>query len=222
MWNSIMFTAGGLKLVMYARIIKYYQRYVLLRVCQYTGSKSEAERIALYTLLTVCSLAEELCHSRQLGWLIDTMVDEIAQDVVGDGCRMDGRGRFCEPEMLLGDIREVAECVNRLDAFLRQVLVLCHVEGMSTKMISKIYGKSVAGIMLAIDRAERQLAEDLVGRSLDVSGRFRDVALWMGELGEALSPEWGRETAGLVLRCLGQWDKENIGSDRRITGCNPN
>ena len=220
-----MFTARGLRLVVYGRLINYYQRYILLRCCQHTDSQSEAERIASYTLLTVCSLAGELPHSRQLGWLIDSMVDVIAQDLTSDGYRIDERDGFCGSEMLLGGggLRDLARCLNRLDGFLRQVLVLRHVEAMSTKMISNIYGKSNSEIMSAIDRAERQLAEALVGVSWDGSARVSDdVALWMGELGAALSLESGQQTAGLVLRCLAEWGKEDGGFDRRLSGCNTN
>jgi DNA-directed RNA polymerase specialized sigma24 family protein len=219
MRTNVTFAAEGLKRVVYGRIVKRYQRYVLLRCCRYTNSKTEAQRIASYTLITACSLTGELAHGSQLGWLIDSMVDVIAQDLVKQGAVAEQMEGAFASEMLLadGDMQTLASRMNGLDALLRQVLVLRHIERMSAKMISRVYRKSIAEIMLVIDRAERELAEDLCGAGADDSAAWTEaVPAWVGKLGEALDLESRQHMQGLVLRCLAQWQTPDRASWTRM------
>ncbi|HUT29295.1 MAG TPA: hypothetical protein VMX13_05845 [Sedimentisphaerales bacterium] len=219
MRTNVTFAAEGLKRVVYGRIVKRYQRYVLLRCCRYTNSKTEAQRIASYTLITACALTGELAHGSQLGWLIDCMVDVIAQDLVKGGAVAEqAEGAFaCEMLLADDDMQTLASRMNGLDALLRQVLVLRHIERMSTKMISRVYRKSIAEIMLAIDRAERELAEDLSGAGGDDSAPLTEaMPERVGKLGEALDLESRQHIEGLVLRCLAEWETQDRPSWRRM------
>jgi DNA-directed RNA polymerase specialized sigma24 family protein len=195
----------GLRLPVYERIVQYYLRYLLLRCCEYTSSRREAEQIAAYTLITMCSLLEQLRQGCDLAWLLDTMLEVI------------GREQACGSGPLLRDerLQKLAGCVNRLEGFRGQVLVLGLIERMGPKIISEIYGKSVEEIVLVIDGAKRELAEHL----REDSGMVRtesveDVSGLMCELGDALELDSRERVTRTVLSYLA----EDVRDDCRLPG----
>jgi DNA-directed RNA polymerase specialized sigma24 family protein len=218
MWTRVAFLTEGVKLLVYERIVKYYLRYVLLRCCEYTNSRREAEQIAAYTLITTCSLLEQLRHAGDLVWLIDRMVEVIAEERSGRG-RLEGWEEVCGDGALLGDEKlwSPACRVNRFDGLSRQVLVLGLIEKMSPKTISEIYGKPVEEIVLVIDGAERELAECLSRVSGEGSVEVAEnVFVVMRRLGEALEPESRRCITKAVLFYLAKDGKEDCKFSGRL------
>jgi len=208
MWTRMASLTEGIKLSAYERIVKYYLRYVLLRCCEYTNNRCEAEQIAAYTLMTTCSLLEQLRHAGELGWLLDRMVEVIAEERSGLG-RVNGGAQTCGSSRLLSDgkVRRVADCVNRLDRLGRQVLVLGLIEKMSVKTISEIYGKSVEEIILARDIAEIEMAECLCRSGAGEC--IEDLSVLMRGLGQSLEPRSRRCITKAVLCYLVEDEKEN-------------
>ena len=68
------------RLTAYRHIIQRYLRYVLIRCTGYTNDKAQAQRMAVYALVTACLLFDKLRRLGQLGSLVETMVKIAAQD----------------------------------------------------------------------------------------------------------------------------------------------
>lgn len=203
------FSIKELMLGAYKQIIKYYLRHVLLRCSKYVNNKKDAEKIALYVLLTTCILAEKLEHMWQLGQLIDCMVDGICQDVMKEKSQAKEK-RLGRSKALLPDKRmwNLAKAVSMLDGFTQQVIVLHHIEMMSTKEISLIYNKSISDIRLEINGGERKLVKHLSKFWKNVSVlSVGDVCLWLDELGEALDLNQRERVAEKVLGYLAEPEK---------------
>ncbi|MHC4646933.1 MAG: sigma-70 family RNA polymerase sigma factor [Planctomycetota bacterium] len=161
--KSGLLLADDLQPLLYAMIIGYYMRYVLLRAARYTNRKSEAAEIALYTLLTVCALTRKLHHSSHLGAFIDVMVDMIGQDITGHNLRLDSRRELEGAQMLVPDetMYKLVEGLNSLDEHSRQMLVLSRMEMMSPKTLSQIYDRPVRKVKARIRAAEKKLTQYL-------------------------------------------------------------
>ncbi|MHC4333134.1 MAG: hypothetical protein ACYSUP_03040 [Planctomycetota bacterium] len=218
MWARVTFLTEDLKLLLYERIVKYYLRYVLLRCCEYTNSRREAEQIAAYTLITTCSLLEQLRQGCDLAWLMDRMLEVIGREQGGAG-RLGAWEQTCGSGPLLSDekLQKLAGCANRLEGFSGQVLVLGLVEKMGPEMISEIYGKSVEEIVLVIDGAERELAEHLREDSGTGSAEsVEDLSGLMCELGDALELDSRERIARTVLCYLAQDAKDDCGLSGRL------
>jgi DNA-directed RNA polymerase specialized sigma24 family protein len=216
MWTRETFLKEDLKLPVYERIVKHYLRYVLLRCCEYTNSRREAEQIAAYTLISTCSLLEQLRQGCDLAWLLDSMLDVIGREQSGGG-RLGAWEQTCGSGPLLSDekLQKVAGCVNRLEGFSGQVLVLGLIEKMAPKMISEICGKSVEEIVSVMDGAERELAEHLHEDSGTGSAEsVEDVCGLMCELGNALELDSRERITRTVLRYLAR----DVRDDCRLSG----
>ena len=225
MWMDSPFPIEQLELLAYERIIKFYMRYVLLRCTKYTNSKEDVGHIALYTFVTTFTLMKELEHAGQLGQLFDCMIDTIGQDVVKEQPQTGETKRFANCERLLADERmcQLATAVNRLDGFCRQVLVLHHIEMMSTKEIAMIYSKSIPDIRSEISRGERKLVEYLV----DLWGNafvllVEDVCLWLSDLGDALDLNIREQVASSVLSYLTESTEDDCGVKKYLDHWNLN
>lgn len=202
------------------QIIKCYLRYVLLRCSEYVNSKKDAEKIAVHTFLTTCILAEKLEHMWQLGRLIDCMVNAIGQDVMKEESQAKEKEKLGKSEMLLADkkMRNLTKAVNMLDGFTRQVIVLYHIEVMSTKEISLIYNKSISDIRSEINRGEKNLVKHLLDLWENVSGLLvDDVCLWLDELSEALDLSQRERLTEQVLGYLAESGKE-VGRVQKYLG----
>jgi hypothetical protein len=60
-------------------VTDHYLRYILIRCIAYTSERTVAERIAAYTLITSSSIAPRLKRMADLGIVIDTMVQIVAE-----------------------------------------------------------------------------------------------------------------------------------------------
>ncbi len=68
------------RLTVYRHIIGRYLRYVLIRCTGYTNDKGQAQRMAVYALVTACLLFDKLRGLGQLGSLVEMMVKIAAED----------------------------------------------------------------------------------------------------------------------------------------------
>jgi hypothetical protein len=196
------------RLMAYEQVVRWYMQYVLLRCSFYTNSRKTAEKMAYYTLLTTCSLVDELKHGWQVGRLIDLMVDVIAPDIARRGshsrreCPLRRRQLFADKR-----VRKVAEFLNSLDGFTREVLVLHHVEMMSIRTIAEFYDRSVCMVKMRLSRANTRMAEHV--SVLWQGGLDGKRCLWASELRHALDWATRKPVAACVLSYLGKWERDN-------------
>ncbi len=146
-------------------LIRFYLRYILIRCAKFTSSRDLAREIASYTLVTTCLLADELEHLGQLGLLVDTMVDVIGRDVIRQGGEPADAGEA--PGALLftdGRLPAVAEALNRLDRFTREVLIFHFVDSRDTGAIAGLLHRPATEVVAAIAKGQRMLARRFGGR----------------------------------------------------------
>ena len=208
-----MYIAEEERLRVYQQIIDYYLRYVLIRCSRHTDSRNVAGRIALYTFISTYALAEKLKHVWQFGWLVDSLVDVIAEDIIGS---QDTLQETSDPVDLLEDqaLRDVAGAINALDVFTRQVLVLHHLEMLSTREISAAYGTSISEVRSTIQRGERKIVEYLACFWRDVSiPSLADVHSLLADLHDALSFPMEENITEFAISYLGQ----TAAADSRLT-----
>ncbi|HUT28696.1 MAG TPA: hypothetical protein VMX13_02805 [Sedimentisphaerales bacterium] len=203
------------RLMAYEQVVRWYMRYVLLRCSFYTNSRKTAEKMTYYTLLTTCSLVDELKHGWQVGRLIDFMVDVIAQDIAGHGshskreCPLRCRQLFADKR-----VRKVAEFLNSLDGFTREVLVLHYVEMMSIRTIAEFYDRPVCVVKMRLSKANARMAEHLY--VLWQGGVDGKRCLWASELRHALDWAARKPAAAYVLSYLSKWERDNRAIYRRL------
>jgi DNA-directed RNA polymerase specialized sigma24 family protein len=205
MRQAALYSVQDVTLWLYEWIIDFYTPYILIRCTGFTNSKAQAERIAVYGLITTCLLAAELERLNQVGLLVDILVDVIGEDLTGQETepatpRPDGAGGPLLPEE---GMRELAEALNRLDGFTREVLVFGHMEAVDTKALACLFHTSTDRIETEMARGERQLAQRLrhaCGGRRPVSGA--DVPALLAELATALDPTLADRVADLALAYL--------------------
>lgn len=193
--------------VTYEDVVRHFLRYVLLRSTKYTNNRDEAETIVFYTFVGVSGLPTHRMPLTQLGSLIDSLVDEIGRHLEQEQYFTDrlGRLRCCQMLFEDGRIRRLAEALNSLDGFAAQLLVLYHVETMTTREISQFYNKSIADIRRHIYEAERKLAQNLGVIWQDPAGiPVEQLCSWLLELGEALDLPCRQDVAGFVMQYLAE------------------
>ena len=195
------------------RMAAHYLRYALLRSAKHTNIKSDAEAMAAFTLLAAGSIAGKLGMGGELALLIECVAEAV-------GWGADPADYLtCQQQLpkgsdqLLPDerMRKLAAAINMLGTSARQVLLLYHIELMSTKQVAEILSKSILQIRSDIAEAERGLLQCLAG--LCSGGPFfsaADVCLWLTELGDllddafeqvAMDPPVGRLLADKHFRC---------------------
>ena len=112
------------QLTAYRHIIQRYLRYVLIRCAGYTNDKAQAQRMAVYALVTACLLFDKLRRPGQLGLLIEMMVKIAGEDPTPE-LPFDPRGDADtrEPVFVLdGRMCEVAGAINGLEQLARELL----------------------------------------------------------------------------------------------------
>ena len=193
---------GGDMLRLCEWIVKFYARYTLLRCARFTNSRSRAEQIGIYTLITTCLLARELECPAQLGLLVDTMSDIIGRDMAGD--ETSDRPRDADEPLVADEkLRKLAEALNGLDRFAREVLVFRHIERMSVAAIARLLHESREQLTARIARAEELLAEHL--GELHVPGsepNGPDVPSLLAEFAVSLDTDWVRNVGQCALAYL--------------------
>ena len=166
------------------QLISYYARYTFLRCSEYTKSRKQAENLAIYTLTAMGVLAEDPKISIQPGELIDRLVKIIQPDIIKQ-LQIESEMFFSDEKML-----KLATAMNKLDGLSCQVLVLYHIEDMTTKEISQIYNKSIPQIREAIISGEKELVSNLAQLwSKESALSEDDVCLWLDELAQTLGGE---------------------------------
>jgi hypothetical protein len=164
MRQAARYTIDGATLWLSEWIIRFYLRYILIRCAKFTGNRDLAREIASYALVTTCLLAGELEHLGQFGFLVDTMVDVIGRDVIRQGrespdvADAPGARLFADGRLLA-----VAEVLNRLDRFTRQVLVFHFVDSRDADAIAELLHRPATEVMAAIIKGQRILAKRLGG-----------------------------------------------------------
>ena len=200
-------------------IVKSYARYALLRCARFTNSRSRAEQIGVYTLITTCLLARELECRAQLAMLVDTMSDVIGRDVAGDETSDQPCGAD-EPLIADEKLRELVEALNGLDRFTREVLAFRHIERMSVAAIARRLHESCEELTARIARAEELLAEQL--GELHVPGsepNGPDVPSLLAEFAVTLEADWVRNVGQCALAYLAG----SMAEDTPLSGrANPN
>lgn len=183
-------------------IVKFYARYALLRCARFTNSRRRAEQIGIYTLITTCLLTRELEYSAQLGLLVDTMSDIIGRDVAGH--EMSDPPRDADEPLIADErLRKLAETLNGLDRFTREVLVFRHIERMDVAAIARLLHRSCEEVAARIARAEERLAEQL--GELPVPGNEPegpDVPSLLAEFAVSLDADWVRNVGQCALAYL--------------------
>jgi DNA-directed RNA polymerase specialized sigma24 family protein len=149
-----------------------YLRYILIRCLAYTNDRAVAERIAAYTLITSCLLSRRLGRMADLGLVIETMVQIVGDDqVISDKRQVISDGLEVEeatPAFVL-DARmcDVAGAINSVDRFGRELLVLHHIEGLSTAELAQLQTMPIERIQTAIADAEHEFTGILRGLGWD-------------------------------------------------------
>ena len=192
---------------LFERIIQWYTRYTVLRCAKYTNSRAQTEHIAVHALVTTCLLTGELTRVRQLGLLIDMMVDVVAKDTIG-GVEFRRGVPADEEDVLIDDERmnDLAEAFNRLDPCMRDVLVLYHMEDMAHTGLAQVFATSAEEIREEITKGEAALLEHLPDAWRNASAMAQlSAGSLLNEFAAGLDPQWTAKiadaAAGYLAEC---------------------
>ncbi len=196
------------RLTAYRHIIERYLRYVLIRCTGYTNDKAQAQRIAIYALVTACLLFDKLRGLGQLGSLVEMMVKIAAEDPTPE-LPIDPRGDAQDKEPVFaldGRMCEVAGAINGLEQFARGLLVLHHIERLEVAALADAHGMSVDDIGSALAEAEGQFIELLHGLSAWDDGTEPDVHTLLVELADCIDLPWAESLGVFALRYAAEWN----------------
>ena len=196
------------RLTAYRHIIQRYLRYVLIRCTGYTNDKAQAQRVAVYALVTACLLFDKLRRLGQLGSLVEMMVKIAAEDPTAD-LRVDTRRDVYdrEPVFVLDDrMCEVVGAINGLEKFGRELLILHHIERLEAAALADAYGVSVDDIRKALAEAEGQFIELLCGLSAWDDETEPDVHALLVELADCIDLPWAQSLAEFAMRYAADWN----------------
>ena len=211
MRQAALYSVENVTLWLYEWIIDFYTPYILIRSTRFTNSKAQAERIAVYGLITTCLLAVKLERLSQVGLLVDILVDVIGEDVTGREAqaaraRADGAG---DPLLPDEGMRELAKALNLLDGFTREVLVFGHVEGMDAKALASLFHMSPGQMATEMARGQRQLAQHLRhAPDADPAVSGPDVSALLAELAAELDSTLAGRVGALALAYLTRCSRE--------------
>jgi len=196
----------GATLWLYEWVIRFYLRYVLIRCAKFTNRRDLAQEIASYTLVTTCLLAGELEHLGQFGLLVDTMVDVIGRDVVRQGREPPGAGDAPGAKLFAdGRLPAVADALNRLDRFTREVLVFHGVDLMDAGAIAGLLHRPATEVVAALASGQRMLAEHLgVSRSHSRQDAGAYVRPLLAAFAAAVDADLARQVSGCARSYLAQ------------------
>ncbi len=197
------------RLTGYRHIIQRYLRYVLIRCTGYTNDKAQAQRMAVYALVTACLLFDKLRGLGELGSLVEMMVKIAAEDPTPE-LPIDTQGdvRDKEPVFVLdGRMCEVAGAINGLEQFARELLVLHHIEKLEVAALADAHGMSVDDICKALAEAEGQFIELLRGLSAWDDGTEADVHALLVELADCIDLPWAESLGAFALRYAAEWNE---------------
>jgi len=196
------------RLTAYRHIIQRYLRYVLIRCTGYTNDKAQAQRMAVYALVTACLLFDKLRRLGQLGSLIEMMVKIAAEDPTPD-LPFDPWGDVHDKEpvfVLDGRMCEVAGAINGLDPFARELLILHHIERLEVGALADVHGMSPDDIRKALAEAEGQFIELLCGLSAWDDEAEPDVHSLLVELADCIDLPWASSLGVFALHYAADWN----------------
>jgi hypothetical protein len=173
----------------YRRIIRYYLRYVLVRCAKFTNHKGEAQTIAFYSLVIA---RDQIRQKSKTRWEQDTPTDAI--------------------ERLLGDetMQKLAQAMNMLDGFTRELLVLHHIEMMGVRQLSQLFERPAAEITAQITAGQEALATHLQQLCSNHSElQACDVASLLDEFRACLEPDSAERLGRYALSYVTNWEKNN-------------
>ena len=132
-------------LEVYQQAVQFFLRYGLIRCFKYTNNRRLAEKIAGYSLAGACLSAGEEKNLQKLGGIVGLLTEIIAADPA-DGKKPKSAGKG---QMLFAEkkIQQTAEALNKLNRSRQQILILHHIEMMSTNDLAMIYDKSIYDII---------------------------------------------------------------------------
>jgi hypothetical protein len=185
------------RLTIYKQIIDHYLRYILIRCTAYTNDRTVAQRITAHTVITTCLLSDRLRRMSDLGVVVDTMIQMIGEDqVTGDECEVGEES----PMFVLNDrLCEVAEAINGVNRFERELLVLHHIEEIETATLAKINKVSHTRIERTLAKAEREFVELLRGMSSWDHDIDPDVHALLNDLVACLDGDWLQNLGAFTL-----------------------
>jgi len=197
------------RLTAYGHIIHRYLRYVLIRCTSYTNDKAQAQRMAVYALVTACLLFDKLRGLGQLGSLIEMMVRIVGEDPTPE-LFVDMRGDAYDREsvfVLDGRMCEVAGAINGLDQLSRELLVLHHIERIEVVTLADTHGMSIDDIRKALAEAEGQFIKLLHGLSSWRGEIEPDVHSLLAEFADCIDLPWANGLAVFALRYAAEWNE---------------
>jgi hypothetical protein len=198
------------RLTAYRHIIQRYLRYVLIRCTGYTNDKAQAQRMAVYALVTACLLFDKLRGLGELGSLVEMMVKIVGEDPPPDLRMVDapGRANDAEPVLVLdGRMCEVAGAINGLEQFARELLVLYHIERLEVATLADARGMPVDDMRKAVVKAERQFIELLRGLSAWDDGTEPDVHALLVGLADCIDLPWAESLGEFAMRYAAEWNE---------------
>jgi len=207
---------NDLMLAAYSKAVEVHLRYILLRCSKYTNNKNVAQKITLYTFIATYPIITQLQGTDQSGPFvsISALLDEIAPDIQKEELKLSNNGHPTKSEMLLSDekIIKLATALNKVDENLRQVLVLRHIEMMSTKEISQLYDNSIDDVHVLIDQGGKQLIEHLAPLWDEEVLLLDHVPLWLCDLDDSLGcgldSAFRERLSNSIMSLLFKWGKD--------------
>lgn len=147
----------------FKRIIKWYLRYILISGCRYCRGKNELAYISCYTLVCFYKGIRSNKDVR-IGVAIDAMLDSVGENMRLDQLIIGNlyEGSLFEDENLF----EIADALNILDGFHRQLVILYNMEMMTTQQLGLLYDLPIWQIRKSLEIGEIQLEQELKKRGI--------------------------------------------------------
>ncbi len=163
----------------FKQIIKCYLRYILISGCCHCRGKNELAYIGCYTL---GCLHKVICNDSdiKIGVAVDAMLDSVGKSVQCNQVVIDN---LYEGE-LFDDVElfEIADALNTLDGFHRQLVILYNVEMMTTQQLGLLYDLPIGQIRASLELGEIQLEQESKKRSI----KFENVPEMVNLLGRKI------------------------------------
>jgi hypothetical protein len=163
----------------FKQIIKCYLRYILISGCCHCRGKNELAYIGCYTL---GCLHKVICNDSdiKIGVAVDAMLDSVGKSVQCNQVVIDN---LYEGE-LFDDVElfEIADALNTLDSFHKQLVILYNVEMITTQQLGLLYDLPIGQIRASLELGEIQLEQESKKRSI----KFENVPEMVNLLGRKI------------------------------------
>jgi hypothetical protein len=198
-----------------------YVRYALIRSRVYTTDPAEAERIAACALARACLASRRLGGMADAGLLVELLIESVVKSDKREVTRgmglMTAGGRitpeacgpfdFAQGRTLMSEacfrgprseaFFRVAEILNSMSRFARDLLILHYIEGLSRAELGEVHRVAVPRIRIALAEARLDFVERL--------GQYEESVC------SAHPTRFGDQDVGTALRLLaGCLDEESV------------